>query len=86
MLLSGMVSYLPPSIDYRAFPDFDNAVASVKTGFCGRLYEVDMCPLKPVVMDIVGDFAKQDSAISQDTVCFRNKWRIGVGKAVVSFD
>ena len=81
-----MVSNLPPGIDYGAFPDLDNAVASVKTGFGGRLYEVDMCPLKPMIMDIVGDFAKQDSVVSQNTVSFRNEWRIGVGKAVVGFD
>jgi len=61
MLLSGVVRDLPPGVDYRAFPDFDDAVASVESGFGGRLNEVDVRPLKLVVMNIVGNFAKQNT-------------------------
>ncbi len=59
MLLSGVVSDFPPPIDYRTFPDFNDAVASIETSLGGRLDEVDVCPLKPVVVDIVGNFAEQ---------------------------
>ncbi|MCH8987179.1 MAG: hypothetical protein IIA92_00025 [Chloroflexi bacterium] len=61
MLLSGVVRDLPPSVDDWTFPDFDNAVARVKTGFGRRLNEVDVRPLKLVVMNIVGNFAKQNT-------------------------
>ena len=61
ILLTGVVGDLPPGVDYWAFPYFDDAVASVETSFCGRLNEVDVRPLKLVVMNIVGNFAKQNA-------------------------
>ena len=59
---------LPPRVDYRTFPNFDDAVASVETDLGGCLNEVDVRPLKHVVMNIVGNFAKQYTIIPQDTV------------------
>jgi len=58
MLLLGMVSNLPPRVDYRAFPDFYYTVAGVESSFGGCLNEVNMRPLKLVIMDVVGNFAK----------------------------
>ena len=77
-MLSGVVRDLPPQVDYRAFPDFDDAVTGVKTGLGGRLNKVDVRPLKLVVMNIVGNLAKQYTIIPQDAVCLRNERRIGV--------
>ncbi len=55
----GMVGFFPARVYYRAFPDLDDAVASPEADFPGRINDFHMRPLIAVMMDIIGDFAKE---------------------------
>ena len=58
MLLPRVMGNLPTRVDYRTLPNLDDAIASVEARVCGGLDEIDVRPLKLVVMNIIGNFAK----------------------------
>lgn len=82
MAPSGVVSHLPLGVHDWPLPDLHNAVARTKTHRCRRPYEVNMCPLKPVVVHVVRDLAKQDSLRFEHPIGFLHKGRICVSEIV----
>src|SRR5438445_5781372 len=65
-----MVGVLPFRIDDRSFSDLHYAVTRQESDFAGRVYEVNMRPLVPMVMHVVCDLAEQNAFISRHTVSF----------------
>lgn len=82
MLPSGVVGDFPSWVDNRAFSYFDYAITSLKTNAARCLHKVDMSPLVPMVVDVVGDFAEQNAFGLQNPVGFLHEGRISVGESV----
>jgi len=60
MLPAGVVRVLPFGIDNRTFTDLDDAIARPEAGLSRSFDEVDMRPIIPVMMNVVGDLAEQN--------------------------
>ena len=80
-----MVGDLPPGIDDWSLSYLDYAIASAKSCFSSRFDEVNVSPLKSVIVNIVCDLAQQNSVVSQDPIGFFDERRVGMGKIVVCF-
>jgi hypothetical protein len=84
MLAAAMVRRFPPGVDNWPLACLDYAVAGAETGFAGSLYEIHMRPLVLVIVDIVCDFAEQNSFRPQNPLCLFDEWRIRMREAVAS--
>lgn len=73
---------LPFRIDNRRLSYLDNTVASGKSSLLTRSYQVNMCPLIAMIVNVVGNFAEQDPFFDQDPPCFSHENRKGMGKRV----
>lgn len=75
MMFSSVVSDLPSSIDNRSFSDLNYAVTSEKSDGGGRLYQINVSPLQPVIVDVVSDFTEQYALVLKNTIRFLDEWR-----------
>ena len=85
MLPSRVVSLFPFGVYDRPFSNLDDAIAGFESCHSGRLNKLHMRPLVAVIVNVVGDFAKENAFWLQDTESLFNKWRIGVREAVAKF-
>lgn len=61
MLSATVVRVFPFRVDNRTFAYLDNAIASAEAGLSRSFDEVHMCPIIPVMMNVVGDLTEQNS-------------------------
>jgi len=82
VLPPAVMGYLPFRIDNRTLADFDDAITSTKAHHPRGLNEIDVRPLILVVVDVVGDLAKQNAFSLQNPICFLDERRECVAEAV----
>ncbi len=82
MLASAVVSGLPLRIDDRSLADFNDAIAGAESNGRRGLHQFNVRPLILMVVNVVGDLAKQKAIYAQNAIGFLDKGRVEVGKAV----
>jgi len=85
MMPACVMGLFPFRVYDGAFPDLDNAIARAKTDRHGRIDKLQVSPLKPVVVDVVGDLGEQDPFRLQDPVCLCDERRVQVCEVVAVF-
>lgn len=85
MLTPGVVGRSPLWVDYRALTHLDDEVTWVEANLSRSQRQIDVGPLIAMVMDIVGDFAEQDTFGFKDPVRLTEKVGICVRKVVPTF-
>jgi hypothetical protein len=83
MLPPSVVRVFPFRIDDRTVPDLDNAIARAEAGLSRSFDEIDVRPIVTVMMNVVGDFAEQDSFQPQDAVRLPDERRVRMSKSVL---
>jgi hypothetical protein len=78
------MSDLPLRVNNRTTSDLDDEIAWAESGGYSCQMQVDMGPMGPMIMDIVGHFAEEDPVLSQYTKGFTGEWRVQVLKIVLS--
>ncbi len=76
MLPASMVRGLPLRVDDRAFADLDDAVTCAKAGIDRRPHQLHVRPLVSMVVDVVGDLAKEHTFRAQDAERLSDKRRV----------
>ena len=76
---------LPLRVNNWPFSYFDDAVARRKAHLTRSIYELDVCPLIPMMMYVVGQFTEQDALRLQDPMGLFRKRRERVRKGVMVF-
>jgi hypothetical protein len=66
---------LPLWINNRTLSDFNDAVTRGEADFPGCIYQLDVGPLIPMMVDVIGDLAKQHALRLQDSIRFSHEWR-----------
>jgi hypothetical protein len=77
-----MMRYFPFRRDNGAFSDLYDAIAGAKANIDSCLDDFDVRPLKPMTVDVVGDFAEQNTLRFQDPVGLPNERWIEVGEVI----
>lgn len=85
MTLSRMVRGFPFRRLHRAFANLDNQIANGESSFFGHYHEINMRPLRLVVIHHVTYLREQQTVWLQDPFCFFQKVRIVVTKVPVLF-
>jgi len=58
-----MVRNLPLRIDNRRLPHLNDTIARGEARLSAGAYKINVRPLIPVIMDVIGDLAEQDAFI-----------------------
>lgn len=77
-----MMRNLPFRVNYRAFPNFDDAVTCREPSSAASMNQIDMSPLIAMVVNVIGNLAQQDAFIHQNAMSFGHECRIRVCEAV----
>lgn len=77
-----MMGNLPFGIDNRSLAHFDDAVACGESGLLAGTEQIDMSPLIPVIMNIIGDLAQQDTIVDQNPPRLGHERGICIGKSI----
>lgn len=85
VLSSAVVRILPLRVNDWPFADLNDAVTGSQPHLAGSVDEVYVCPLIPMVMNIVGKLAEQDAFGFENSVSLFRKWRERVRKGVLIF-
>lgn len=85
MLAPAVMGILPSGIHNRTFADFDNAIAGSETGLSSGVYKVNMCPLVAVMVDVIHNFAEQNTLVFKNSIRFLSERRVGVRKGITPF-
>jgi hypothetical protein len=85
VLASAVVRHLPLGVDDWPLSNLYDAIARLESYVSSCLNKLDVSPLVAVVVDIVRDFAEQNTFEFQDPVCLLNKWGKGVSEGVTHF-
>ena len=80
MLAPAVVGDLPLRVNDGPFADFDDAIASAEADSFGGMYKVDVGPLVPMVVNIVGDLGEQNAVRLKHAICFPSKGWVKVAK------
>ncbi|HEV3203224.1 MAG TPA: hypothetical protein VGY77_02520 [Gemmataceae bacterium] len=86
MLASRMVGVFPTGILYGAFSNFDDTVTGSKTSAKCSSNDFDVRPLKPMPVNVIGNFTKKNSFLIEYPVCLSNERRVKMGKIVTLFN
>jgi hypothetical protein len=81
-----MMGNFPFGVDNRALTSLDDAVARTETRGNGGLKEFDMCPLKPMILHVVGDLAQEQTIRLQHTISLAGKRLVEMGKIIAILD
>jgi len=82
MLASAVMCCFPLRVNDWTLSDLDDAVAREKSDPTCCLNQVNMCPLVAMIVNVVADFAEQDSFGLQHSMRLPQEWRIGVHETV----
>lgn len=63
-----MMRLFPLRVDDRPFPELYNAIAGAKPHLRRSEHNFEVRPLVPMVVDVIGDLAKEDALGLQNTV------------------
>lgn len=80
-----MMRDLPLGIDDRALAYLDNAIAGSEANILSGFYQLHMCPLVAMIVNVISDFREQYTFIPQYAMGFPHEGRVCVGECVAVF-
>ena len=85
MLASGVVRRLPLRVDDRPFANLHYTVTGHEPYFACSIDQFDVCPLVPVVVNVVGDLAEKNAFFLQYAMRATHEWWERVREGVMIF-